>query len=246
MKPLRQWLGSITYTVLLFLSVLVYSVLVILVTPFGRKVMWALILNWAGLVLWLLKLFCGLALKFEGLENLPDQPSVALVKHSSALETIVGFQLFPQHTWVLKRELIWAPFLGWALALLSPIAINRRAGGSAVDQVVSQGKQRLAAGLWVVIFPEGTRMPVGETRRYGVSGALLASESGCPLVPVAHNAGSYWPRRGWLKRPGTVHFVIGAPIPTAGRDPREINAEAQAWIESTIAAMPNDGAPLQR
>lgn len=242
MSPLRQWLGSITFTLLLFVSVLVYSTLVVLVAAFGPKPMQAVVLNWAKIVLWALRVLCGLKYTIDGRENLPDQPSIALVKHSSALETIVGFKLFPRQTWVLKRELMWVPFFGWALAKLNPIAINRKASGSAVEQVVTQGQQRLAAGLWLIVFPEGTRMPPGETKRYGVSGALLATRSGCPLVPVAHNAGAHWPRRGWLKRPGTVQFVVGKPIATEGRDPREINSEAQAWIESTIAAM----TPTQR
>ena len=114
------------------------------------------------------------------------------------------------------------------------IAIDRKAGHSAVSQVIEQGKDRLAEGDWIVIFPEGTRMPAGETRRYGVSGALLASETGKLIVPVAHNAGHYWPRRGLRKRPGTVRVVIGPPIAAAGREVREINEEAQAWIEATV------------
>jgi 1-acyl-sn-glycerol-3-phosphate acyltransferase len=242
MSTPRQWVGSIIFTVFLFISVVVYSTIVVLLSPFGPKPMQVAVVNWAGLVLWALELFCDLKCTLEGRENLPDQPGVALVKHSSALETIVGWKLLPRQTWVLKRELMWVPFFGWALAVFKPIAINRKARGSTVEQVVTLGQQRLAAGIWVIIFPEGTRMPPGETKRYGVSAALLATRSGCPLVPIAHNAGFYWPRRGWLKRPGTVRFVIGAPIATEGRNPREINSEAQAWIESTIAAMADDGA----
>jgi 1-acyl-sn-glycerol-3-phosphate acyltransferase len=119
--------------------------------------------------------------------------------------------------------------------LLHAIAIDRKAGHTAVAQVIEQGKERLEEGDWVMIFPEGTRMPVGQTRRYGMSGALLASAAGRPVVPVAHNAGDFWPRRGWLKKRGTIRVVIGPPIPTAGRDARDVNADAQRWIESTLA-----------
>ena len=120
--------------------------------------------------------------------------------------------LFPRQVWVLKRELLWIPVVGWGMRQLHAIAIDRKAGHSAVSQVVEQGKQRLAEGDWVMIFPEGTRMPIGETRRYGVSGTLLAQETGRLIVPVAHNAGFYWPRRGLMKKPGTVRVVIGRAV----------------------------------
>jgi 1-acyl-sn-glycerol-3-phosphate acyltransferase len=110
-----------------------------------------------------------------------------------------------------------------------------------VRQVVEQGKQRLEEGDWIIIFPEGTRTPAGQTRKYGVSGALLASETGCLIVPVAHDAGSYWPRRGLRKRAGTIRLVIGPPIPALNRDPREINRDAQAWIESMVNQLSHPG-----
>jgi 1-acyl-sn-glycerol-3-phosphate acyltransferase len=145
--------------------------------------------------------------------------------------------VFPRQVWVLKRELLWVPMLGIALRQLHAIAIDRKAGHSAVSQVVEQGKARLAEEDWVMIFPEGTRMPAGETRRYGVSGTVLAGETGKLIVPVAHNAGFYWPRRGLLKKPGTVRVVIGTPVPAAGREVREINEEIQAWIEATVRSL---------
>ena len=126
------------------------------------------------------------------------------------------------------------PLIGWATALLKPIAINRSAGHRAVNQVVEQGRQRLAEGLWILLFPEGTRVAPGQTRKYGMSGALLASQTGAKLLPIAHNAGDFWPRRGLLKRRGTIRVVIGPPIETLGRDPRELNAEAQSWIEGKM------------
>ena len=148
--------------------------------------------------------------------------------------------VFPRQVWVLKRELLWVPAVGWGIRQLHAIAIDRKSGHSAVGQVVEQGKQRLAEGDWVIIFPEGTRMPPGQTRRYGVSGTLLAAETGKYLVPVAHNAGSFWPRRGLRKRPGTIRVVIGPPVAAAGRDIRQVNREVQDWIETTVAQLTAD------
>jgi 1-acyl-sn-glycerol-3-phosphate acyltransferase len=155
-----------------------------------------------------------------------------LMKHSSAWETFAQAAILPRQAWVLKRELLSIPIIGWGIRLLRAIAIDRGAGGVAVRQMIEQGRKRLAEGAWVVVFPEGTRMPPGETRRYGAGGAALAADTGTLIVPVAHNSGYFWPRRGWLKRPGTIRVVIGKPIEARGRDPREINAEAQAFIEA--------------
>ena len=124
-----------------------------------------------------------------------------------------------------------------SIVLLKPIAIDRRGGGVAVQQVLEQGRARLAEGIWVMVFPEGTRMPVRQTRRYGMSGVLLAQAEGLPVVPVTHNAGYFWPRRGWLKKSGTIRLVIGPPIETKGVEPRVVNERAQRWIEDTLATL---------
>jgi 1-acyl-sn-glycerol-3-phosphate acyltransferase len=232
---LRSWLGSVLFTLYLFGSVPVYGAFVLLTAPFPHAVRYRTVEWWVDSVLFLLRRLCGLDFEVEGREHLPRENCVVLMKHSSAWETLAQFKLFPMQTWVLKRELMWAPFLGWVLRLLKPIAIDRGGGRAAVQQVVEQGRRRLDEGFWIVIFPEGTRVPAGQTRRYGISGALLAAESGRPVVPVAHNAGDFWPRRGWLKRAGTIRVRIGPPISTAGRDPREITADAQRWIEQALA-----------
>jgi len=188
--------------------------------------------GWASVLLWALRTICGLGYRVEGRENLPPGNHVALVKHSSSWETFAQAVLLPPQVWVLKRELTWLPFVGWSVKYLRAIAVNRGAGHIAVKSVLDQGAKRLREGFWIVIFPEGTRMPPGQTRKYGISGALLAVENERCIVPVAHNAGYFWPRRGLLKRAGTIRVRIGKPIPAAGRDPRQINAEAQAWIEA--------------
>lgn len=230
-------LRSLLFTALLFLSVVPYSLALLLVRPFGYERAYGVALAWARLMVRLCALLCGLRYVVEGTENLPQQNAVVMLKHSSAYETLVQLLLFPRQCWVLKRELLWAPFFGWALGALHPIAIDRRGGHTAVAQVLEQGAQRLRDGHWVMIFPEGTRMPPGQTRRYGISGPLLAQQNNRLLVPVAHNAGDFWPRRGWRKRPGTVRFCIGRPVDPAGREPRAVNAELQAWIEERVAAL---------
>jgi 1-acyl-sn-glycerol-3-phosphate acyltransferase len=234
----RQWVGSILFTVSLFVSVPIYGTLVFFGTALlPRRFTYAASLAWVDFVLWLLRTLCRLDYRVEGREHLPPRNCVVLLKHSSAWETIAQLRIFPPQTWVLKRELMWAPVLGWVLWLLKPIAIDRRGGGVAVQQVLEQGRARLADGLWVMIFPEGTRMPIGQTRRYGMSGALLAAAEGLPVVPVAHNAGYFWPRRGWLKKPGTVRVVIGPAIETKDAEPRVVNEQAQRWIETTLAEL---------
>ncbi|MCS6948575.1 MAG: 1-acyl-sn-glycerol-3-phosphate acyltransferase [Steroidobacteraceae bacterium] len=191
----------------------------------------------ARVVIGALRPLCGLGYRIEGQENLPAGAHIALWKHSSTWETFAVMFVFPQQVWVLKRELLWIPFVGWTLRLLHAIGIDRRSGPVAVHQILEQGARRLAEGSWVIVFPEGTRMPPGQTRKYGTSGALLAAKTGRLIVPVAHNAGYYWPRRGLLKKPGTIRVVIGKPIDPTGRDPREINAQVQSWIEGTVAKL---------
>jgi 1-acyl-sn-glycerol-3-phosphate acyltransferase len=237
-------LRSMLFTGLMFVSTVPWSLVVVAGRLFGSGVSYVLVRAWARGVVWLARVLCGLNYRVEGAERLPDHACVVMLKHSSAYETLVQLLIFPRQCWVLKRELLWAPFFGWGAASVNPIGINRGAGRSAVDQVLRQGKQRLADGIWVMIFPEGTRMPPGQTRRYGISGTLLAQAVGTVLVPVAHDAGDYWPRRGWRKWPGTVVFSIGDAVDPAGCDPRKVNEEIQAWIEGRVAELrAGHGAP---
>ena len=234
MNCLRQWTGSIFFTLYLFMSVPLYASWILLTAPFSnRKQSMRIGVAWANSVLYMLRKLCRLNYEVKGKHFLQEN-TIVLMKHSSAWETIAQWVIFPEQTWVIKRELMWAPFLGWALTVFRPIAINRRAGRNAVEQVLEQGRVRLEEGLWVIIFPEGTRVPRGDSRPYGLSGALLATSCGRPIIPVAHNAGDFWPRRGWFKRPGTVRVVIGPPIACVSRSPRDINKDVRSWIESTL------------
>jgi 1-acyl-sn-glycerol-3-phosphate acyltransferase len=233
-----QLIGSLIFTLFLFAWTFFYAIFFVIACsflPFRKRFVLARV--WGLVLLWALKVTCRLDYRIEGRENLPDGNHIALWKHSSSWETIAMAVVFPRQVWVLKRELTWIPVVGWGIRQLHAIAIDRKSGHSAVGQVVEQGKQRLDEGDWIMIFPEGTRMPPGQTRKYGVSGTLLAVERNKLIVPVAHNAGSYWPRRGWMKKPGTVRLVIGPPIEPAGRDVREINKEVQDWIESTVSSL---------
>ena len=199
------------------------------------KAQFAIARTWARILLWVLERLCGLKYVVEGRERIPPGNHIVMSNHTSAWETVAQFLIFPPQVWVLKRELLWIPFVGWGLKLLRPIAINRGEGHRAVNQVIDQGKARLRDGLWIIIFPEGTRVVAGETRKFGVSGALLAIASGKSVVPLSHNAGKFWARRGFLKRPGTIRVVIGEPIESAGKNPRVLNEEVRQSIEAGLA-----------
>lgn len=232
-----QLICSLLYTTCLFIGTLLYAVVVLLLAWLPPKKLYRVANSWARVQLWMLKVLCGLTYVVEGRENIPPGAHISMWKHSSAWETIAQAAIFPPQAWVLKRELMWIPVVGWALRCLQPIAINRKAGASAVNQVIEQGKNRLAQGLWILVFPEGTRVAPGETRKYGVSGALLASRAGVSIVPVAHTAGRYWPRRGWVKRRGQIRVSIGPSIDATGRDPRELNEQVRQWVEAELVAL---------
>jgi len=215
-------------------STLVFAPLSLLTFPLPYGMRYRFITQWTRFNLWWLKVTCGIDCVVSGREHIPNSNAIILCKHQSAWETLALTCIFPPQVWVIKRELLWIPFFGWGLAMLEPIAIDRKSGRKAVRQLVEQGRQRLAQGRWVVVFPEGTRVAPGHKKRYGIGGGVLAEQSGYPVVPVAHNAGEYWPRRGFLKYPGTIQVVIGPPIDTRGRSPEQIIAAAEAWIETTV------------
>ncbi len=235
-----QWLRSFLFTTYMMVSACVFGFVMALAFWAPYQVQFAIARTWARWLLWMLEALCGLSFRVEGRERIPAGNHIVMSNHTSAWETIAQFVIFPPQVWVLKRELLWIPFVGWGLKRLRPIAIDPGAGHRAVTQVVAQGRQRLEDGLWVIVFPEGTRVVGGERRKYGVSGALLAIESGRLIVPLSHDAGTYWQRRGFLKRPGTVRVVIGEPISPAGKDPRQLTEEVRRAIEAGLARI---GAP---
>jgi 1-acyl-sn-glycerol-3-phosphate acyltransferase len=228
-------LRFLIFNLLSWCTVVPWTFALLLAWPFGSQYSYMVGRNWAQIVGWLAKYICGLSSRVEGIENFPSDSSVVFLKHSSAFETYMLLTLFPRSCWVLKKELLWVPFFGWTLIPLKAIAIDRSKGSTAVKQVIAQGAERLAEGLNVSVFPEGTRMPAGETKRYGKSGTLLAQATGHRIVPIAHNAGYHWPRRGMAIKPGVITFVVGKPVDPAGRDPGEVNAEIQSWVEAEVA-----------
>jgi len=224
-------LRSSLFALALLLVTPPYAIVALLTCPLPRRVRYRIISGWSRLVVLMARALCGIRWRVEGGERLPRTPAVILSKHQSAWETMAFQLIFPAQSYLLKRELLWIPFFGWGLALMSPIAIDRSRGLAALRQLVRRGKERLAQGFWVVVFPEGTRVAPGERRKYQVGGALLAEHSGAPVVPVAHNAGLLWPRNAFIKRPGTITVRIGPTIDSAGRDAATINALAEQWIE---------------
>jgi 1-acyl-sn-glycerol-3-phosphate acyltransferase len=210
----------------------VYALVALASFPLPRMARYRVISGWSRLFVLLAKRILGIDWRVEGRENLPSRPAVILAKHQSAWETMAFQLIFPPQVHVLKRELLWIPFFGWGLAMMSPIAINRGRGFAALRAIARRGRERLAQGFWVVVFPEGTRVAPGERREYQLGGAWLAAACGAPVVPVAHNAGLYWPRNAFVKRPGTVTVKIGPSIDAANRDPQTIIKLAEEWIEA--------------
>jgi 1-acyl-sn-glycerol-3-phosphate acyltransferase len=230
-----QLIKSLIFTAYMMVSALAFGGFMALCFWAPYRTQFAIARSWARMVFWLLDKLCGLKFTVEGRERIPAGNHIVMSNHTSAWETIAQFLIFPPQVWVLKRELLWIPLIGWGLKLLRPISINRGAGHRAVNQVVDQGRERLADGLWIIIFPEGTRVVAGEQRKYGVSGALLATATGKFVVPLSHNASDFWVRRGIVKKAGTIKVVIGEPISSVGKDPRELNNEVRRAIETGLS-----------
>ncbi len=196
---------------------------------------------WARFNIWTLRIVCGNTYRVQGAENIPDQPSVILSNHQSAWETLAFQLIFPANSYILKKVLLWIPFFGWGLAANRPIAINRSKKFSALDQLKRQGCGLLKEGRWLVIFPEGTRIKPGKKVKYQVGGAVVAVHCGAKVLPVAHNAGYFWKKNSFLRYPGVIDVVIGKPIETTDRHPREVNKEAEEWIRATLEKLPSPG-----
>jgi 1-acyl-sn-glycerol-3-phosphate acyltransferase len=231
---------SLIYFLLLLISTILISTIGTLTAwafP-NEKIHW-IDHTWSRINLWGLAHICGLKYRLEGKENIPQGSCIIFAKHQSAWETIALISLIPgPKVWVLKRELLHVPFMGWIMRYFKPIAINRKSGQKAIDQIIEQGTQRLQNGKNVFIFPEGTRVAPGTRKRYGIGGAFLAEKSGYPVLPIAHNAGVFWRRRDIRKYPGTIDVRIGPIIETKGLRAPEINRAAEAWIESTMESLP--------
>lgn len=234
-------LRSLVYFLAMVISVVVFGLLIALfggLAPGSFSDVMAT--RWGRANLWLQRLICGLDYQIEGKEHLPDGACIIMAKHQSAWETMGLRGIFrPEQSWVLKRELLRLPIFGWGLRFAKSIPIDRSAGRRAIQKVVEDGMARLAEGRYVIIFPEGTRTFPGERKKYGIGGGILAERSGAPVIPVAHNAGVYWRRRGVKKFPGTIRVVVGPPIQSRGKKAAEIMREVEDWIERRQEELPS-------
>lgn len=228
MPLLRGILFNIGYIT----SVVIFGTFSIFVLPwlsFRKRYFFAS--RWVNFLEWWLKITCGITHQVTGLENLPHRPCVIVSNHQSTWETFFLQCYFAPQSTVMKRELMWIPFFGWVIRFMKPIVINRSQRTSALKQILRQGSERLQEGLWVLIFPEGTRVPVNENRPHFSGGAMLAIRSGVPIVPLAHNAGRVWPAHNIRKYPGTITVKFGKPIETRDKKPKELTDEIKDWID---------------
>jgi len=232
-----QFLRSLAFSVVMVTLTIIVPVIALLVILLPMKYRYFFIHYYALSNLLAIRLICGIRYEVTGRENIGTEPCIVMCNHQSTFETLAVQAIFPHQCFVVKRELLWLPFFGWALAALNPIAINRKSGRNAVQQVVEQGTIRLKSNIWVMIFPEGTRIPYGVKGRYKKGGAILAQSSGFDIIPVAHNAGKYWPKKGFLKTPGTIKVVIGQKITSKSKTTNEIATEVETWIEATKATL---------
>ena len=247
---LLQRLRTLLFYALLSSSSLVWCIFAVLLAPFmsfSRRYH-LIIRSWCRLAIWLARVIARIDYQVLGAENLPAQPCVILAKHQSTWETFFLSSLFEPLSQVVKRELLFVPCFGWGLATLKPIAIDRDNPKTALRQLARLGRQRLDEGCWVLIFPEGTRIPVGQTGKFSRGGASLAANAGLPVLPIAHNAGRFWPKEGWAKYPGTVQVVIGEPMFAEDASPRaiaDLNQRAEAWINARVAELDAQPEPLR-
>jgi len=231
-----QRIKMVVFYLVLSLSSLIWSLVGLICAPFMRdfKTRWRFVIqNWCRFAVWWAKCCVGIRYEIEGLNNIPKQPCVVLAQHQSTWETFFVTTLFSPLAHVIKQELRKVPVFGWAIASFKPIAIDRSNPRAALKQVAEIGAQRLQQGFWVLIFPEGTRMPPGQMGKFTRSGASLAMNAGLPVLPIAHNAGKFWPKEGWAKYPGTIHVRIGEPMYGEGEGPRaiaDLSARAEDWV----------------
>jgi 1-acyl-sn-glycerol-3-phosphate acyltransferase len=246
-----QTFKTVLFYLLLAFSACFWCTLSVFVAPFlpFRARYRFVVQNWCRCAVWLAKVVVDIRYEVKGLENIPAQPCVILAKHQSTWETFFLSAFFEPLSQVVKRELLYVPFFGWAMAMLKPIAIDRSNPKAALKQLAKQGHERLGQGAWVLIFPEGTRIPTGQIGKFSRGGAALAVNAGLPVLPVAHNAGVFWPKEGWRKTPGTIQVVIGPVMHAEGSGPRaiaELNDRAFAWVaqaQRDIGALAADAVP---
>ena len=214
-----------------------FAVVALLTFPLAPLTRYRIITTWSRLILLATRHICGIRYRVIGADHIPREPCVVLSKHQSAWETIAFQVIFPPQAYVIKRELLWIPFFGWGLAMISPIAINRSAGTRAARQMLELGKNRLAQGFWVIVYPEGTRVAPGTRGTYQSGGAAIARHAGARVLPVAHNAGKCWRRNAFLKYPGLITVSIGEPIDAGALKAEALTRRIEEWIETEMTRL---------
>jgi 1-acyl-sn-glycerol-3-phosphate acyltransferase len=235
MSRFALFLRSLVFALLVAVATIIWAPLCFLFAPlpYPKRYYWTS--RWNVFVIWAAKMVCGIHFQVKGYENLPDTPVILLSKHQSAWETIFYLYFMPRPlVYVFKKEIMYIPFFGWGIALLRMIPIDRSKGRDAFAQIVEHGRRRLADGQWVIMFPEGTRIPVVEKGKYKIGGTRLAVETGTSVVPIAMNAGEYWPKNSFIKKPGTITVSIGKPISSQGLSASELMQQVENWIESEM------------
>lgn len=229
---LRIRLLSLLFFLLYNLIGIVHSLICLAVAPFQSfEQRYRFVNRWSQATMWLLRRLSGVRIEVEGRELIPrDRPVIVMCNHQSQWETFYLQLLISPQATILKRELLWVPFFGWGLALLRPIAIDRSKGSQALKTLLRVGQERLAEGVSVVIYPEGTRQAPATIGSFNLGGAMLAARTGVEVLPMVHNSGDCWPRRSLVRLPGTIRLRIGNPIASANKSPKQISAEAEAWI----------------
>lgn len=227
---------SLIFSIFSLTSIIFYGSFFVLFTwPLSVKQRFFLIHYYVRFYFWALKCICHIDYKVIGLKNLPkNRTGIVMSKHQSTLETFLLPYLLKNPAIIVKRELLWLPFFGWGLALTDPIAIDRSNRSQAMNQLITKGTKCLNQHRWILVFPEGTRVAYGKIGNYKLGGARLAVATEHPILPIAHDAGRFWPRRKFIKHPGTVKIVIGPMIESKGKTPEEILAATKEWIEHTM------------
>ncbi len=239
------FLRSVLHMLWMLITVIPWGIIMVVVSIRVRGApLWWMAVRWLSWAVGGARVLLGIKIRVSGMSNLPDgatSPAVLLVKHQSTLETFLLPTLMPHPlAYVFKKELLHVPFFGWAMGRLDMIHIDRRKSTKAFSKVVAQGKKLLAQGNWIIMFPEGTRIARGEKGVYKSGGTRLAIETGAPVIPIAVSSAKCWPRKAFIKMPGTVDVSIGMPISSVGRKPDELMREVEAWIEAEMRRLDPD------
>lgn len=235
MSTFSLFLRSALFALVMAVVTVIWAFVCIALSPFPYNVRYRGTAVWNIIVIWAAKAICGIRYETRGFENFPDGPVIVLSKHQSAWETIFLFMATPRPlVFVFKKSITYIPFFGWGIMLLRMIPIDRKKGKDAFAQVVTQGRRRMADGQWVIMFPEGTRIAVGQKGQYKLGGARLAVETNIPVIPIALNSGECWPRNSFIKKPGVVTVSVGQPIAPDGMDAMQLMQKVEDWIETEM------------